>query len=297
MQIEEIKAYKDVATGKVFESPETLADFQDEQRKAAETAARIDVIRARLTALRLEVLAKVETPDQLALRVREAYQETLDLLHELVELRGIKRTKTQQRTKIEVVKVEAWNFAFRPTREMEYKPNSGVVMSCYLRVTLSSDPYGKLFCEEMPDLDFKTVTGIRTYSGGASDEDGMYVMRYSVYTPLTNLPLMQPRVLKLVEMSEAESKHSRALQMAQLDAFNQDPAVLAISSELAAAQRTLDAAIEARDAVRTRLDQKGEEIAAAVAQAMPFEQKAEHDEAQLGFETVEEEWETVRFYL
>lgn len=293
-----IEAHKDLATGRVFETLGALEDFQAEQKKLAETAARIEAIRARLTEMRGVVRSKLETADGLCVLVRDVYQETLDLLQELVVLRGIKRTKAQQK-RIDVVKVEAWDFSFRPDRHTHYVPNSGVIMSCTLRVTLTSDAYGKLFCEEMSDLSFGKVIGMRTGGGGAStdDSDGTYAMRYSVNAPLKELPLMYPRVVELVEMAEAESKHRQALQRAQLEAFNQDPEVLAISAELGAAERAVREAIAARDAVQARMDQRGEEITAAVVEATPFQQQARYDKAQEGFADVKEEWESVRFYL
>lgn len=295
----QIEAHKDPVSGRIFETPDALAEFQAEQKKAAETAARIVEICARLTALRTVVVNSMSTPSDLGALVHNTYQEVLDLLHELVELRGIKRTKVQQRTKIDVVKVEAWNFEWVPGTK--WVANSGLVLECSLRVTLTSEPYYKLFCEEMPNLDFETViAGARAGGGGSStdDADNSYKMRYTVRLPLKSVPLMRPRLVHLIEVTEAETAHNRARCDALYAAKKSDSAIATLKEELEAAEVALHAAQRARTAVAERLDAREAELVAEFEDKMPFDRQAELVQAQAGFEGKRDvDWSDLKYFL
>lgn len=283
----QIEAFKDPVSGKIFESQQELDDFVHLRKQEAEKAARIAAIRARLLELRTLVANTLTAPAELAGLVQSTYKEVLELLDELATLRNVRRTKAELKSKVGVRSVKAHCFRFKPADYSVYRTQPEVYFEVNLEMTLSRDSYYRLFCDEMPDLDYRTViTGLETHSGGCSndDETGEYHIDYFVRIPLSKLPLMRPRVAQLLALETAKLEYDRDLESAQWKARRNSAEVAQAEAEVEEAEIALRAAVAHRNALRDKAEELADSVAEAVAKDMPFTAQEQLEKAQVGFE-------------
>lgn len=283
----QIEAYKDPISGKIFESQQELDDFVHQQKQEAERAARIAAIRDRLLELRDVVVKTLSTPSELVGLVESTYKEVLELLEELATLRNVRRTKAELKSKVEVRSVKAHCFRLKPADYSVYRTKPEVYFEVNLEMTLSRDSYYRLFCDEMPDLDFRTViAGLETRSGSCSqdNETGEYHIDYFVRIPLSRLPKMRPRVKKLIALENAKREYDRTLTSAQWGARRGSSEIAQAEAAVEEAEAALRAARAHRDALQAKVEELEHSISETVAKAMPFVEQKQLEKAQSGFE-------------
>lgn len=274
----EVIVHKDSATGRLFESKEQFDEFQEEQRKVTEAAARRELLLGQLADLKRYVPEHFDTPSDLEHVVRAAYTKFLDISNELVVGGTAKRPKRQplKLTDVSISHVKITAAGYREP----------AMFSAYVRVTLSEEPMFRANREGEFSVNLDNVLAPFSLGcgGASSNDDGTYEIRSELRARLSKLPRLAARLQTLAELYVARSEHLHRIENAAAELAAADEERIRLADEAARATQLAQEAARKAEAAREAVKHREAELTAQHAAENPFNRQSLWEAATIGFE-------------
>lgn len=252
-----ITAYKDPITGVLFEDEKALTTFQANRKREEATAEKRRQLKAAEDRARKTLARELSSRDQFCDLVRTMYEHVLN---------NAKCMRGKKPLEVRDVRLQGWKI----TARLELVVEIEVVLSGNPDYTYS-DPFLRLAPSDA--LYPFTLYG----SGRVVEKRGSYTYDYGIQADLTKLPKLLAKLRELAKLAAAEDEHEKAVESATVSAQGKDASFAKLMQAAETTEQALEAAQAAHREARGAVCLRGRELAAQVADQMPFPKQLKLD--------------------